>query len=409
MTGSRRSDMPPWRALASAFLLAVAGVLPPLLAGALAVSIQRDLGIDETALGLAVTAHFLVSGGLATLGGRFADAAGWRRAARVASVLSSLGLVAVGLATRSVLTLGLTLALAALAQTVAGPTSNLIIARELPVHRHGVILGALRSAIPVATILAGFSVPLIALTIGWRWAFVIGGVFPLAAILLVGRGEAGSAPPRPDRTRGGPERTVSRPFVVMVVGAGLATTANLGLSTFLIASGVDLGISEARMGVVFAVTSASGLVTRLVSGWFVDRGDSSGFAPTAVMLLAGGIGFSLLATRQPGLLLPGALLAFGAGWGWSGLFHYGTILHHPLAPGHATGVSLAGLASGAALGPLLFGALAQRFGFGTAWAVAAVLVTVGSGVIWWGAQRMAPSPSRSAEAVGSEDREGIRR
>lgn len=387
------ANTPTWRSMASAFVLAVAGVLPPLLAGALAVSIERDLGINETTLGLAVTVHFLVSGGLATLGGRFADGAGWRRSARVASALSSCALLAIGLGARSVPTLALTLALAALAQTIAGPTTNLIIARELPAHRHGVILGALRSAIPVATMLAGLSVPAIALTVGWRWAFVLSSIFPVAALLLVGRGGARrSMFPAPERSDDGHQGAVSAPFVVMVAGAGLATTANLGLSTFLIASGVDLGISESRMGIVFAATSASGLLTRVTSGWLVDRGGSSGFVPTGLMLLAGGLGFALLATRQPGLLVPGALLAFGAGWGWSGLFHYGTILHHPLAPGHATGISLAGLASGAAVGPLLFGALAQRFGYGPAWAVAAVLVVVASGVILWGAQRMGPSP-----------------
>jgi predicted MFS family arabinose efflux permease len=63
----------------------------------------------------------------------------------------------------------------------------------------------------------------------------------------------------------------------------------------------------------------------------------------------------------------GTLLAFGAGWGWPGLFNFAVVRSNPGAPAAATGITQTGASAGAALGPLLFGVVVQGTSYGVAW------------------------------------------
>src|SRR5205823_1137887 len=67
--------------------------------------------------------------------------------------------------------------------------SNLTLARSVPAHRLGLSFGVKQAAIPLATLLAGAAVPAVALTVGWRWAYVIAA--GLAVLALVGAPRAG--------------------------------------------------------------------------------------------------------------------------------------------------------------------------------------------------------------------------
>ena len=78
--------------------------------------------------------------------------------------------------------------------------SNLTLARYVPAHRLGLSFGIKQSAIPLATLLAGAAVPAVALTVGWRWAYVIGAALALARALVA-----------PARQRAGREPHAGRP------------------------------------------------------------------------------------------------------------------------------------------------------------------------------------------------------
>lgn len=211
--------------MAAAVLVAVGGVVAPFLTGVLAVQIKGDRRIDDVVFGAGLTAFYGVEGVGAVLAGRHIDRIGWRRGILVAAAISACSLLAIAaLAVYPTLFVGL-LAVAGLAQAAAGPASNLTIARAIHPDRHGVVIGALRSAIPLATLFAGISVPLIALRVGWRATFAVAAVFPLLAALAVPRGTSDRVPP--PATKGPPPtRVLSPPFILVVAGAGLATVAN---------------------------------------------------------------------------------------------------------------------------------------------------------------------------------------
>jgi hypothetical protein len=96
------------------------------------------------------------------------------------------------------------------------------------------------------------------------------------------------------------------------------------------------------------------------------------------MLIAGTVGFVLLATGVSWLFALGTMLAFGAGWGWHGLFNFAVVKYNRNAPAAATGITQTGAAAGSAVGPFLFGVILESTSYGTAWlsAGAGALVAV---------------------------------
>jgi hypothetical protein len=80
----------------------------------------------------------------------------------------------------------------------------------------------------------------------------------------------------------------------------------------------------------------------------------------------------LLAIGESLFFVTGSLLAFGAGWGWLGLFNFAIVSQHPEAPTKALGIVLTGAAGGSAAGPLLFGTVLSNTSFATAWLCAGV-------------------------------------
>ncbi|MGB3681321.1 MAG: MFS transporter, partial [Rubrobacteraceae bacterium] len=120
-------------------------------------------------------------------------------------------------------------------------------------------------------------------------------------------------------------------------------------------------------GLLLALGSAVGITVRVLFGYLADGMGSGRLRLVAGMLGAGTIGFVLLATRMDSLLVLGTVLAFGAGWGWPGIFNFAIVKTNPGAPAAATGITQTGASGGAALGPLLFGLILQATGYTAAW------------------------------------------
>jgi predicted MFS family arabinose efflux permease len=81
---------------------------------------------------------------------------------------------------------------------------------------------------------------------------------------------------------------------------------------------------------------------------------------------------ALLSLGEAWVYVGAMLLAFGAGWGWPGLFNFSIVKNNPNAPGAATGITQTGTYAGAVIGPLVFGAIVQASSFTAAWLTAGV-------------------------------------
>lgn len=385
-------------------LVAVSGVLPPALTGALAVQLQDDLAIPDGFVGLSISVFFAVSVVAAATLGRRVDALGWRRAAILTAVTSGACLLAVALWARDGITLVLTLAIGGVGVSLAMLTSNLILAREMPRRRLGLTVGIKQAAVPGASLFAGIAVPAIGLTIGWRWAFAIAAVCPvLATILALRRGKA-AAPLAP--ITAAPRGVVTPELIGLAAAAALASLVPGALTAYFVLSAVDAGIDPGAAGVALAVASGAGLLTRIAAGWWADNADSAGFVPAAAMLALAAAGLGLLATREPWLVVAGVVVSHGIGGSWGGLYFYGLVRASIHAPTTATGAVQAGGSTGVLAGPLLFAMLARVGGHALAWWVlaalgmlaAAIIVTVGGRYVRSSPGSSTSSPSSRAAA-----------
>jgi predicted MFS family arabinose efflux permease len=232
-----------------------------------------------------------------------------------------------------------------------------------------VAFGIKQSAMPAAGLLGGLAVPSIALTIGWRWAFVAGAaVAAVAATRIPDEQPQARAPFTVDPTLP-TEDAPRRITVAFAIGAAFAAGAAGVLGAFLVSGAVDVGMADSNAGLLAAAGGAVSVATRLVLGVRADRRGTGHLRVVAWMLVAGAGGFALLSLGGVTAFMVGTPIAFGLSWAWPGLFNLAMVRHHPRAPAAATGITQTGVYVGAVSGPLVFGLVAEN-GYGGAWILA---------------------------------------
>jgi MFS family permease len=374
--------VPAWRPLASVIAVVTGGALPAFLTGGVSVQLRQDLGFGESRLGLAVGASFAAAAVSSALLGRLAERLGPTAAMRLASAGSAVALLGVAVASPNFPALLVWLAAGGFANALAQPAANLFIATTVRAERLGLAFAVKQSGIPGATLLGGLAVPTIALTVGWRWAFVAGALLPIAGGLTIpSTGRARRAGGDGAGGRASRVRVPMRPLVVLGFGIGFGAAAAGTLGAFLVNAAVDAGIDEGPAGLLVSVGSAIGIAVRLLAGRLADRRAGGHLRVVSRMLVAGSVAYALYATEVAWVLLVATPLAFGAGWGWPGLFNLAVVRAHPAAPGAASGVTQTGTYVGAVAGPVIFGAVVEAAGYRVAWLLAAAFALLGAAII----------------------------
>lgn len=352
--------------------------MPYLLVGGLGVLIQRDLAFGEAQLGAAVAAFFAGAALAAAPAGRVLERLGPRATARIGISCIVVSLIGIALVAGSWASLVALLALGGIGHQATLLGANLLLARSVNPERLGLAFGTAQAAIPLMALLAGLSVPALGLTVGWRWAFLMGAGMAALAALTIPAG----APRMPASTR---RRTVDAPISAMIVLAaatGLAAAGAACTAAFLVASSVDRGLDPGAAGLVLATASAVGLGVRVAVGWLVDRLAHGSMVLMAVLLLIGAVGYlGLAGTGHPTLMVVSAVLAFGGGWGWPGLLMVAVFQSNPVGTGAAMGVVSTGGALGHMLGPVVFGVVAEHSAFTDAWLLVAAAAIAAAGAV----------------------------
>ena len=362
-----------YRPVLLAVAVATVGVLPAFLTGGLAVQIRSELDFGSAALGLAVAVFFVSASLASVVMGRVVERIGAHRAMRVSATGSAAALLGVALFAGSWAGLVACLMLGGLANAVAHPATHLSLARKVPANRQGFSFGIKQAAIPAATLLAGLAVPIIAVTFGWRWAFAGGAALALLLSFIVPAETLGGVR-KIKEARAGDVPTA--PLVLLALGIGLGSAAATPLGAFIVESSVAAGLRVETAGLMLALGSAMGIVVRVTFGRLADGMGGGSLRLVAAMLGVGVVGFALLANGSGGLIVPGILLAFGAGWGWPGLFNFAVVKTNPNAPAAATGITQTGASGGAALGPLVFGVVVEAASYEAAWLLCGAIALV---------------------------------
>jgi MFS family permease len=376
----------------------VASILPVFLLGSLSIEIRGELGYGEATGGLVLAAFFGASAVVSSRLGRVIDRVGPRRG--LTTALAVVVLVQLGVATlaRHPAALALLAAIGGVANATSQLSANVFIARDLPLHRQGLGFAVKQSAMPGASLVAGLTLPTLALTVGWRWVFVAGAVLAAAAATVVAvrlphdvavsRAEARAIAAEDPPPRGA--------LGSLAVAAAFSTAAAITLGGFFVESAIDAGIDAGTAGVAFAAGSLVSIVVRLAVGVVADRRPGNLLGAVAVMIALGALTSVWFTWRSPAVQLIGVPLAFGAGWAWPGLFNLSVVRAAPRFPGRATGITQTGTYVGGAVGPVIFGAVAEGAGYTAAWWLAAALGLGAAVAVLVGREVLTRAPSVAA-------------
>ena len=354
----------------------VSTVLPGFLIGAMSVQVSAEMGVSEAAYGWGLGSFF----GAAMLGsillGRLSQRIGALSQMTLALGVSAAAQLALAATARSFGAVIGFLVVTGLCNAANQSSVNLALAQaQLP--RLGLAVSIKQSGMPTATLLAGFAVPALALTVGWRWAYVASAGFALASLMMA-RAAAGSSTPRAAANGASAPKSSSRDlFGAAAVGAFLAFSGG-SLNAWGVGSGVDAGLGEGAAGLFLSLGAATGITLRLICGWLADTMRARPFLVGGVTAMVGSAGMALLALRSPGLHVAAMLLAFGGGWIWPVFTNFGIVRANPEAAGAATGITQMGIYVGAFVGPLFTGWIIEHSGYPLMWLAVAAASVIGA-------------------------------
>lgn len=382
-----------------------------MLVGALAVQVRHGLHFSTARLGLAVATYNAAAALSSVPMGHLVERVGGVRVMRFTSILGVAVLLSLATLTRSWVDLVAILIGAGIISAAVQPATNLFLSRHIPKQRQGFAFGIKQSSVPLAGLIAGLAVPVVALTIGWRWAFAGASSVALLAASLVPTatrtshrssvGPSDQAGP-PETAKPTSEATTAElattaevaagaeppkehlfPLVVLAAAFGLGIAASNCLSVFLVTSAVDSGTGKGMAGIVAASASMVGLTARITTGIQADRRGEKHLPVVATMLALGAAGYVGLGVAGSSLwfLVAAAALAYGAGWGWNGLFSFAVVRVHPQFPARATGITQAGGRLGGIVGPLVFGIVVDNASYAAAWDITALTALAASALM----------------------------
>ena len=351
------------------------GVLPIFLTGAMAVQLRTDIGLSLDSLGLVFASYFGAASVFSIPFRHASERIGLRASLRIGLVTYAAALAAMAVLASSTVEMCAFAGVAGIGTALTRTASSVLVTWHSEPDRQGIAFGLKHSSIPVASLVAGLSVPALALTVGWRWAYAIAAVLALIVAALVprsrGRLARGEKPGSPDLTRW------QLAVVAMSFALGAAAAASLG--AYSVSTAVAAGLSEGAAGVLVALGSVVGLASRVGVGYWSDRRTGNQLDLVAGMMGVGIVGFLLLAVPHHVVVSIAVPIAFATGWAWLGSYNLAIAKLNPHGPGAAMGVVQAGAFVGSIAGPVVLGILAENHSHAAAWigaAIASLLATL---------------------------------
>lgn len=355
--------------------LLLAAVLPQYLAASLVVEMREDFPLSDAQLGIAVAVSFALSAVISPLAGRVVDWIGIGRGVWISAALVVVSSAAMATVADSAGAVILLMAVNGLGGGIGSPALSALLVGGIRSDRHGTAFGLFTSAPQIAAFGAGLALPLVASPFGWRLAFWVPVLIGVACVVALVR--SGPLPAR----RPGPVRVVRLPgprrqlrsIHAIAVSAALASAAGIGMRSFLVVFAVSVGFSSTVAGLLLSASGLLAIISRVGFGILGDRRPGDSLLRTAGLMFLCAIGFVLMAAGGQPLIVLGALIAGGIGWGWQSPLSLAVVTQYRDATAVAVGIQMSGFFAGAVVGPLAVGLLAQGGGYTTAWMLAAGL------------------------------------
>lgn len=351
------------RPLLTAVLYTGQGILPLFLVSAQILQLDAELGFRVGNLGLAAASFYGASAIAANPAGSAIKRSGPKAGLRIGAMFTvAANLTAV--VTQTAWMIPLAMVIAGIGNASIQVAANLAIFDGVSTGRQGWAFGAKQASVPLASLLAGLSLPIVGLLFGWRWGFVGAALIALAFAMAAPDPKTREPIRRQEEPMGRPPRSL----LVLLAAGFFSAAAGNSMSLFVVPSAVNVGITEAMAGLVLAACSLAVVGVRLAAGWTVDRRASSGHLEMMVLVGLGAVAALTLGGTSSAtayiVLMPIALLGC---WGWPGVYFFTVVTGYPRFPARASGMVLSVNLTGTVIGPLVVGALAGAGYYSTAW------------------------------------------
>lgn len=323
----------------------------------LAADLIEEFGVDRWQVGSLVTAMTISGAIISPSVGTLTDRIGARRATIITLLLAGGALLAMAVSPLFAL-VGFFALVGGVAQAIANPATNKLISMHVPAGARGVITGIKQSGVQVGTFLGGLSLPVIALSFGWRWAVAVFGFAAVAGGLWA---MASLPADTVAETDSGSEQTVERmPPVIrsLAVYGFLLGFAGTAIFTYLpLYAEESLGYSAAVAGYVVAFVGSVGVAGRIGWGRLSETSVGAMRSLRIISLLSAAAALLLVAAGYvPWLVWLAALTTGLSASSWNAVGMLAIIQSLPThRAGRGSGVVLAGFLLGLGLGAPAFG------------------------------------------------------
>lgn len=357
-------------------------MLPLFLLGTLGSRVIEDLGVDAALLGVLVAAGFAVAAVVSLPAGPLVDTVGARRCLVVLFAVSAVALGVFAVApSYPVLLAGITVS--GLAQALANPVTNRLIATRIEVDRRGSVLGWKQSGVQFGAFVAGVPAAMVAAATNWRCAVAVGAavsVLGAVAGLLLARDPSPAR--RPSVLIACPGRRAARLGVFSVLlGCGVSA-----INTYLAMYGsTELGMSDGAAAGLVAVLGVAGIGGRV---WWTRR--SAALDDPALLLGPLALGSAAAAGLIAGAARVGSWVVWIGVVGIGGCAVAANAVSMmavitggaPERVGRDSAAVSAGFFSGFILGPTVFGATVHAGSYGLGWLFVVGVFVVAAVVAW---------------------------
>ncbi len=357
--------------------------------------------INKAALGALFTSLYIGSALFTAISGVLTDRLGERTMVLISGSLMAFALVAAALVPNYAWLVGWMGVFGAgyAASTPAGGRAIL----GWFTRARGVAMGVRQTGVPVGGLVGALVLPAAAYAFGgYRAALLIAAaivVVPTSLVVLLYRESDRDRPPpssMADLGRG--MRTLARdPRLVAVTITCMAlVNVQLAMNGFLTVTAINvIGVSAATASIGFACAFGAAMVARLFWGWYSDRflaGNRIGLLGTLCALAASSsVVVALLHPPLAWLFIPAAMYVGFTGAGWNGVMAAALAeIGGADRAGSALGLALTALFAASAVGPIVFGALADHTSLAVAWWETAVLALIGTLPALWLRTRRPP-------------------
>ena len=179
-------------------------------------------------------------------------------------------------------------------ESVVHPATNALISQAVPVQRRGLAVGIKQAAVPLATALAGFSVPVLGSSLDWEGTFLLLAVLGIPAWLLVP--PVGGSTTRKGQATAEVWRLPQVRLVALAGGLGAASVVTV--AGFLTTAAEEAGYSKGTSGLLLTLGGFIMVAGRTGWGAIADRFEFDRFFVTGCSIAGGSVGYLLLATES---------------------------------------------------------------------------------------------------------------